>query len=185
MGEQLLREMYGAPRMPDDELFRHLDFIALQTAFNDKMKDEIRHLVTCLQKIPPRKQAWAPASGVHETLTQLKQVEFKLGIASNFDETLPNLCDQFGLTPYFDTIVASSRVGVEKPDPEILRITCRRLGVSPSASLYVGDHPFDVLCAKEAGMSVAWLCEPSDTLPERIPHQPDYRIRSIVELLDE
>ncbi len=182
-GEQILREIHGAPRMPDEEFHQHLDFIALRTAFNDKTADEVWCLTAYLQKIPRRKQAWMLGNGVHETLTKLKEIGFTLGIVSNFDETLPNLCDEFGLTPYFNTIVASSLVGVEKPNPEILRIACRRLGVSPSVSLYVGDHSFDVLCAKEAGMSVAWLCEPSDVLPEQIPYQPNYRICLITDII--
>jgi putative hydrolase of the HAD superfamily len=106
-----------------------------------------------------------------------------LGIVSNFDETLPGLCDEFGLTPYLDTIVVSSIVGMEKPDPRILDIGCQRLGVDPAVALYVGDHPFDVLCAKDAGASVAWLCEPGDTLPQGIPYQADHHIRAITDLL--
>ena len=183
MGKQLLREMHGAPRISDDELYLILDVIALQTALNSKLEDEIWYLAARLRAIPGRRQVWVLAVGVHKTLTRLKRIGVKLGIVSNFDETLPDLCDEFGLTPCFDTIIASSLVGVEKPDPEILRIACRRLDVNPSASLYVGDHPFDVLCAKKAGMSVAWLCEPSDVLPEYMPHQPDYRIQSIANII--
>lgn len=183
-GEQILRESCGAPRMPDDEFDQHLDFIALRTAFPDKTENGIRHLTTCLQTAPKRKQVWKLVDAVHRTLTGLKARGFALGIVSNFDETLPELCDQFGLTPYFDAIVVSSIVGIEKPDPEILHIACRQFSVNPSASLYVGDHPFDVLCAKNAGMSVAWLCEPGDMLPETVPHEPDYRIQSLADLVD-
>ena len=182
LGEQILREMQGAPRMPDAELHLNLDLIALQNALSDKTEDEIRHLAVRLQAIPQRKRTWALAGGVHETLAELREMGLTLGIVSNFDETLLDLCDRFGLTPHFDTIVASGIVGVEKPDPEILRIACRRLGVDVSASLYVGDHPFDVLCAKDAGMSVAWTCEPLDMLPECIPYQPDYRIPSVADI---
>jgi putative hydrolase of the HAD superfamily len=183
MGEQLLQEMYGAQRMSDEELYQYLDFVALRTIFHDRTDDEIRYLATYLRAAPYQRQVWVLAMGVHTTLSSLKQSKVKLGIASNFGESLFQLCDEFGLTPYFDIIVPSSRAGVEKPDPEILLITCERLDVSPSASLYVGDHPFDVLCAKEAGMSMAWLCDPSDTLPEILQCQPDYAINSITEVL--
>jgi HAD superfamily hydrolase (TIGR01509 family) len=101
-----------------------------------------------IQTVLKKKQGWKVVDTVHGTLTGLKARGFALGIVSNFDETLPELCVQFRLTPYFDAIVVSSIVGVEKPDPEILNIACRQLGVNPSASLYVGDHPFDLLCAK-------------------------------------
>ena len=183
-GEQILRESRGAPRMPDDQFNRHLDVAALRTAFPDKTEDEIRRLTTCLQAVPKRRQAWRLADVVHQTLVKLKARGFVLGIVSNFDETLPELCDRFGLTLYFDAIVVSSIAGVEKPDPGILRVACRQLDVSPQLALYVGDHPFDVLCARKAGMSVAWLCEPGDVLPKTVPHEPDYRIQSLADLVD-
>jgi len=69
------------------------------------------------------------------------------------------------------------------PDDAVLMERCRRLGVSPSESLYVSDHLFDVLCAKRAGMAVAWICEAADALPEQIPYQPDYRIGSLAGVL--
>jgi putative hydrolase of the HAD superfamily len=184
VGEQILREVGGAPRMPDDEFGRHLDLTALRAAFPGKTEHEIRHLTARLQAVPKRKQGWKLADAVHRTLSGLKARGFALGIVSNFDETLPDLCDQFGLTPHFDAIVVSSIVGVEKPDPEILKIACQRLGVDPSAALYVGDHPFDVLCAQAAGMPVAWLCEPGDVLPRTVGYEPDYRLHSLADLED-
>jgi len=183
MCKQILREMQGAPRISDEEFRQWIDIIALQAAFANITEDEIRQLFNQLKMIPYPKQVWVLAVGVHRTLTRLRDMGFKLGIASNFGEVLFDLCNEFGLTPYFDTIVPSSRIGVEKPDPEILRITCRRLDVSPSASLYAGDHPFDVLCAKKAGMSVAWLCEQSDEFPDGLKCEPDYSIHSIADIL--
>ena len=166
------------------DLFQqYLDFIALRTAFPGKTGNEIWHLTTRLLTVPKQKQVWKLVDMAHRTLTKLKARGFALGIVSNFDETLPELCDQFELTRYFDAIVVSSIAGVEKPDPEILHIACQRLEVSPLVSLYVGDHPFDVLCAKKAGMSVAWLCEPGDVLPKTVPHEPDYRIQSLADLV--
>jgi len=184
MCEQILREMRGTPRMSDEEFRQWSDIIALQTAFDDIAEDEIRLLFNRLRIVPYPRQVWVLAVGVHRTLTRLRDMGLKLGIASNFGEVLFDLCDEFGLTPYFDTIVPSSRIGIEKPDPEILKITCRRLGVSPSESLYAGDHPFDVLCAKKAGMSVAWLCEPSDEFPDGLKCEPDYHIHSIADVLN-
>jgi FMN phosphatase YigB (HAD superfamily) len=69
------------------------------------------------------------------------------------------------------------------PDEAVLMERCREIGVSPCASLYVSDHLFDILCAKQAGMTVAWLCEASDALLEQNPYQPDYRIGSLAGVL--
>lgn len=181
-GNQALCEMHGEPRMPDKEFDQRFFKTVLRTAFKEKTEDELVQLRNQLRAMPSPKQAWVLISGVHQTLKKLKESGFTLGIASNFNETLPNLCDQFGLTPYFDTIVVSSLVGIEKPNPEIMRIACHRLDIAPSTSLYVGDHPFDVSCAKEAGMSVAWLCDPEDVLPEQIWHEADHCIYSLSEI---
>lgn len=64
-----------------------------------------------------------------------------------------------------------------------MKIALRELGVRADASLYVGDHPLDVLCAKGAGMDCTWLFGDWDGLPDMIPYQADYRINQITELL--
>jgi FMN phosphatase YigB (HAD superfamily) len=107
MCEQILREMQGAPGISDEEFRQWSDIIALQTVFDDIAEDKIRQLFKWLKMIPYPKQVWVLAVGVHRTLTRLKDMDFKLGIASNFGEMLFDLCDEFGLTPYFDTIVPS------------------------------------------------------------------------------
>lgn len=66
-------------------------------------------------------------------------------------------------------------------DARILTMTCEALGVAPAESLYVGDHPFDVLCAERAGMDCAWvdigLFEPED-----LPAQPRWTLHALAEL---
>ncbi len=183
-GEQILRELRGEPRMPDAQFDHRRDRAALQIARPDISEDEVGRLADCLKEVPWPRQEWRLADGAHETLAHLQGRGLRLGIASNFDPTLPALCDEFGLTPYFEAITVSSLVGVEKPDPEILRIACRGLGVTPEQALYVGDHPFDVLCAGEAGMAAAWLCEAEDVLPASIQYEPDYRLTSLWELIE-
>ena len=85
------------------------------------------------------------------------------------------------LLPYFSAVTISEEAGVEKPDPRILAMTCEALGVAPAESLYVGDHPFDVLCAERAGMDCAWvdigLFEPED-----LPAQPRWTLHALAEL---
>ncbi len=60
-----------------------------------------------------------------------------------------------GLLPLdelFDDVVDSSEVGVRKPDPEIFRMACERLGVAPERALFVDDHPGNVAGAEAAGL---------------------------------
>jgi putative hydrolase of the HAD superfamily len=52
-----------------------------------------------------------------------------------------------------DAVVASSLVGVEKPDPKIFEIALRQLGVTPDQSVYVGDSVFyDIEGARAANI---------------------------------
>ena len=102
---------------------------------------------------------------------------------SNFNESLPSILHNQGLLDYFDAVVVSELVGVEKPDPEIMHIACREAKIEPGESLYVGNEPADVLCAKKAGMSAAWICDEGKTLPDSVPYDPDYRIGNITDVL--
>jgi putative hydrolase of the HAD superfamily len=183
-GEQGLRELQGAPRMPDADFDRGRDREALECVLPDTSGDAVEDLLDRLAAVPWPRQEWRLADRALETLAHLQEHGLALGIASNFDPTLLALCDSFGLTPYFRAIIVSSIVGVEKPDPEILRIACRELGVTPERALYVGDHPFDVLCAKAARMPVAWLCEADEALPASIAYDPDYRLAALRELIE-
>ena len=49
----------------------------------------------------------------------------------------------FGLTDYFEHVVASLEEGVEKPDPRLFQIVLDRLGVEAENALHVGDSPRD------------------------------------------
>jgi len=181
-GEQSLREMAGVPRMPDSEFFKQLDYVALRTVFREKADNEIWEMVSIIQPIQVEKKTWEIIKGVHEILGKLKDRSYKLGIVSNFDESLPQILEKFNLINYFDIVIASSLVGVEKPNPKILQIACSSLKVNPRRSLYVGDHPLDVFCAKKAGMDVAWICEKSDMFPQQIHYKPDYRLSSVIHI---
>lgn len=48
--------------------------------------------------------------------------------------------DGTGLRGYFSEVMISEETGTAKPDKEIYLMMCRRIGVSPSEALYVGDH---------------------------------------------
>lgn len=52
----------------------------------------------------------------------------------------------------FDDIVDSSSVGVRKPDAAIYLLACERLGVEPSASLFIDDFQGNVDGAHAAGL---------------------------------
>ena len=86
-------------------------------------------------------------------LSKLRDAGPKLGVVSNFEEWLERLLDRLGVTGFFDVLVISGVVGLEKPDPRIFQLAMERADVTPDRSAYVGDNPeFDVEPAAAAGM---------------------------------
>jgi putative hydrolase of the HAD superfamily len=115
---------------------------------------------------------------VPAVLERLRESGLVLGVVSNFEEWLERLLEQLGVRAYFSVAVVSGVEGVEKPDPRIFELAMERVGVTPEASVYVGDNPeFDVDPALEAGMYPVLLDR-----RERFPDAPEPRITSMAEL---
>jgi HAD superfamily hydrolase (TIGR01549 family) len=91
--------------------------------------------------------------GTHDALERLKSAGFKLAIVSNADGRVEDDARRFALAPFFDVIIDSQVVGVEKPDPRIFRIALDRLGVGPDEVRYAGDiYSIDMVGAHAAGI---------------------------------
>ncbi|MGH7813966.1 MAG: HAD family hydrolase [Candidatus Binataceae bacterium] len=96
--------------------------------------------------------------GTFEALERLKSAGLKLAIVSNAEGRVESDCRRFGLAPYFDTIIDSHIVGIEKPDPRIFKIALDRLGVSPEEARFAGDiYSIDILGARAAGIDAALI----------------------------
>jgi len=52
----------------------------------------------------------------------------------------------------FEHVIESSEEGIRKPDPEIYKIACERLGVLPENALYLDDLGINLKPAKALGM---------------------------------
>ncbi|MEW2385502.1 HAD family hydrolase [Micromonospora sp. NPDC047707] len=61
------------------------------------------------------------------------------------------LLDRTGLAGHFTVVLGGDEVDRPKPDPAGVLLACRRLGVEPGRSAYVGDSPLDLRAARSAG----------------------------------
>ena len=109
---------------------------------------------------------WAAYPDVELTLRQLQSRRLKLGVISNFDRRLYTILDQLGLAQYFDTVVISSEVGADKPDPIIFLRALALLNIEPSEAIHVGDDPKSDRGASGVGIEVFELDRPQRTLAE-------------------
>jgi len=100
--------------------------------------------------------------GAKETLKQIKEEKFKLGLICNTGrtpgKTIRILLKQVGIIDCFDITTFSDELRIRKPDPRIFLHTLTQLKSLPQKSLHVGDMvELDILGAKNAGMQSVHL----------------------------
>jgi HAD superfamily hydrolase (TIGR01549 family) len=78
---------------------------------------------------------------VPELLEFARVAGIRLALCSDYPG-LPKL-EAMGLERFFDQVICAQHpeVGSLKPNPQILQVALRRLGVSASEALYAGDRP--------------------------------------------
>ena len=109
------------------------------------------------------------APGTADALSALLAAGLRLGVISNADGRMEDVLERAGLRSFFEFVVDSEVIGVEKPDPAIFAEGCRRLALPPASCLYVGDlYPVDYVGATAAGMS-AVLLDPLGLHDQRVP----------------
>jgi len=118
--------------------------------------------------------------GTVETLAQLRERGYRVGVVSNAEGNIAGLMDEVGLAPHIEVVIDSAVVGVEKPDPSIWALALEPLGLDAAEAIYVGDVPaVDVEGARRAGLHPL-LLDPLDAFGDvSCP-----RIRCIPDLLD-
>lgn len=104
-------------------------------------------------------RAWRPVPGATEVLAALKSAGIVIGIVTNNlhaeQEFKLRRCDS---DRHVDELIASSEVGITKPDPEIFRIALDRIGIAPDEAAMVGDvWDTDIAGAQAAGVRPVWF----------------------------
>lgn len=66
----------------------------------------------------------------------------------------------------FDLVVESSIEGIRKPNPEIYRLTCARLGVAPDACAFLDDLGINLKPARQLGMHTIKVVEEDQAIRE-------------------
>ena len=98
---------------------------------------------------------------VPRVLAELAGRGLALAVISNWDDRLPAVLEDLGLARWFDVVVVSQEVGVEKPHPAIFEHALDRLGLAPEQVLHVGDRVReDVEGALALGMEGLLLVRP-------------------------
>ena len=126
---------------------------------------------------------WHVFLDVTPALAALRQRGLVVGAVSNWVWQLPELLHALDLVRQFDFIAASSRVGFEKPHPEIFQWALEQAKVAAGEAIHVGDHlDADVAGAQGVGIQPVLIdrrdrFQPAD-VPDRVP-----LIRTLTELI--
>jgi putative hydrolase of the HAD superfamily len=113
------------------------------------------------------------------TLRGLHEQSKTLAVVSNWDLALPTLLAELGLAEFFNFILPSAEIGIEKPDGRIFRLALQRLGLKSQEVVHIGDqYEADVVGARAVGITPILLDRKGQTR-----HQDVICISSLAELI--
>jgi len=135
---------------------RYLETLFRLAGVPDERMPEVRDELLALHQ---ERHLWgAMDPGTPAALERLRAAGFRLAVISNSDGRASEGLAAAGLLDFFELVVDSALVGLEKPDPGIFTLTLKQMGLDPSETLYVGDlYEVDVAGARAAGLDVILL----------------------------
>ncbi len=98
--------------------------------------------------------------GIPELLEALKKAGFRIAIVtSRTRESANRYMNMLGIDGYFEDMVSCEDTTIHKPNPEPILCCLEKLGISRDEAIMIGDSPFDMKCANNAGVKsvlVGW-----------------------------
>jgi phosphoglycolate phosphatase len=121
--------------------------------------------------------------GATAALTALHGAGIKLAVCSNKSVTITRkLLEALQIAHFFDAALGPEDSGIPKPDPAMVHLALKIMGIKPSDALYVGDMSIDVETARNAGLVVWVLPTGSGDRESLVRAKPDRILESLTEL---
>ncbi len=109
--------------------------------------------IEVLAEVAERRISFNPYPESEAALHRLKQIGTKIYAVSNWDIELVKVLDDLGWSAYFDGVIASAVVGIEKPQGGIFEEALRVADISRDRVVHVGnDRITDIEGASGAGI---------------------------------
>ena len=124
--------------------------------------------------------------GVFGVLETMRKDGYRIAMIANGDSAgARNIIAACGLEDYFDVVVISEEVGIEKPDKRVFQVALDKLGVEAENTVMVGNRiDADIVGGNRVGMKSVWF-RWNDRYEEIIgseDEKPDFIIKSLSEL---
>jgi len=88
-------------------------------------------------------RGWRLFPETMEVLEELRRLQYKLGVISNFDSRVYSVMKSLEILTFFGSVTISSETGYAKPDPEIFKAAIGAAGVPANRILFIGDNLSD------------------------------------------
>jgi HAD superfamily hydrolase (TIGR01509 family) len=121
-------------------------------------------------------RGFRPRPDAVPTLTWLRERGYRTALVSMCAPDAPAFWHASPLAGLVEVLVFSCEVGLRKPDAAIYLAAAERLGVEPSACLYVGDGSYRELTGAQAvGMHPVRIVDPAETGEVLRPEPDDWQ----------
>ena len=116
-------------------------------------------LIEELDRLHARHNLWRVVlPSTPKVLADLQTRGLTLGVVSNSDGRIGAILEQCGLRRFFEVLIDSFEIGIEKPDPRIFHLAIAQANASPDQTLFVGDiYSIDIVGAQRAGIRALLL----------------------------
>lgn len=156
---QQLRAEHDLPPLPEEKISASVSngaaaLVRLALNIDDghaEFEHKRQHLLSLYSKVLG--SSAKPYPGIVELLAALAERGITWGVSTNKPRAYAEpLLNTLNIQPAIGSLVCPDDVSERKPHPESLYLNCRQLGVSPAATIYVGDHRRDIEAGRRAGM---------------------------------
>jgi phosphoglycolate phosphatase len=97
-----------------------------------------------------------PMKGLYSLLKALEGKDLSIACLTNDEHRRARaVLESLKIAESFRLILGGDEVSRPKPDPEMIETACKRLGLLPEHTVYIGDTVNDMLMAKKAGAGLA------------------------------
>lgn len=119
-------------------------------------------------------------------LLYLKSKNYKVGLITNGKKLKQwEKLVRLGVYPFFDDVVTSEDVGIEKPDVEIFKIAMDRLNVTADTSIMIGNNfDTDIIGACNAGMQSMIINSDITDEQQELLDKRGYTVKKLNNLID-
>lgn len=97
-------------------------------------------------------------------INKLRQSGIRTAVLSNVIKPHALITTSHGGYRYFDHVILSYQVHLEKPNPEIYRLAIKKLGVKPQECIFVDDLERNLVPAKKLKMKTVLCNSPRKTI---------------------